>query len=256
MPPTPVPFEPSNRHRTDTLAIKTRLQELLPANQGESYWSAFGQLLSARITRAEFDLAVEPIFSSTDAAVRDLHNALILGVLYNASQPASVYTAPPKPKRSAIGWVDSCKRQRADDAPEERQRQRTKEAVMALGKKERQRLKNLPQLLSNPKPSFLASAAQASFNNNNSNNNASGSAGMVKTPLKPVDSQEKARWDAVSSCSESGDVPSDPGSLSDRMSAMAHRIGLHSAAPEAGVVLLDALQVRLVILQCPPKTLS
>lgn len=245
MPPFHFPLEPGNKHRADTQALKARLQELLPGPEGREYWKAFGEFLTGQMTRAEFDMVVEPIFNDPETqSARPVHNLMVLAVLFNISQPAGVYTAPPKPKRGEGGWFNGSKRKRGgwteDETPEERQRERTKEAVMALGKRERQRLKQLPEILSNPTPSFLQAAKTSPL-----------SATIPPAPLskassstlKPVDAQEMARWDSVLNCRQAEDIPSDPSLLSDRMSAIAHRTGLHSAAPDAGALLLDAVQV-------------
>jgi hypothetical protein len=41
--------------RADTLALKQRLAELMPLEQGELYWEAFGSFLTGKSTREEFE---------------------------------------------------------------------------------------------------------------------------------------------------------------------------------------------------------
>lgn len=241
MPPNLFPLEPTNHHRADTIALKKRLQELLPGPEGRTYWRAFSELLGAQITRKEFDAATSAILSSNEAAA-ETHNALILAVLYNVFQPTEHYVTPHKPRKSlghhdgeGGGWFDGAKRKAAEETPEDRTRERAKQAVMALGKRERSRLKRLPDLLSQPTPSFMQPRASPFMQS---------PAQSPGSTTKPVDIQEQARWDAVESCSAAGDLPRDPASLGDRMSSIAHRINLHSAGPEAGQLMMDAVQVR------------
>jgi len=41
------------------MAIKQRLGDLLPLQQGEAYWNAFGSFLTGHSTRDEFDMSTD-----------------------------------------------------------------------------------------------------------------------------------------------------------------------------------------------------
>ena len=243
----PLPFPPpATAKRANTLLLKHKLADLLTPEQGEVYWSLLCNLLTAKITREEFELGWAEHLSEAEAALGPgeleyMHNSLLFSILYNTSKP----TLPPAGV-SHQGWNSKRKRGALDtgDTPDPlgdlaRKRRRVKKLVQGMTKAEKKRLKHL---LTNKKEEPIvpwSSLASSGFALETAEKTRSGlmpsSAG-----LKPPNSgqsisitgwklcididttaalqQDLSRVSAAPSCSESRELP-DLQTLNDRKSA-------------------------------------
>lgn len=147
----PLPFPPpAAAKRANTLLLKHKLVDLLTPEQGEAYWSLLCSLLTAKITREEFELGWEEHLSEAEASLAPgqlefMHNSLLFSILYNTSKP----TLPPTGV-SHQGWNSKRKRGALDagEAPDPlgqlaRKRRRVKALVQGMTKAEKKRLKHL-----------------------------------------------------------------------------------------------------------------
>jgi len=172
----PAPAHPPPK-RTDTVALKLRLAELLDPDHGHLYWTGLGDFVAARINRTEWDDVLRRAFGP-DQAVRDqacastlsllcalgtaltlsctpllavkLHNALLLSILYNTTRPflppSSVRHSGFHPrgakKRGAAGMTGGDADGLASAADDKRRRL-LRDKVMSLGRRERAEVKLL-----------------------------------------------------------------------------------------------------------------
>ncbi|KAM0755939.1 hypothetical protein T439DRAFT_320637 [Meredithblackwellia eburnea MCA 4105] len=124
--------------RADILSLKLRLAALLPPDHGQQYWVALVDFVTGKINRDELAIVMKRTIGHYSEAVQ-LHNALILSILYNTTRPS----LPPPSIRHA-GWH---KRHRDKDGfkleDRDPKRRRIKQSVMAIGKRERADLKML-----------------------------------------------------------------------------------------------------------------
>ena len=109
-PSYPYPFPPpAAAKRANTLLLKHKLVDLLTPTEGEAYWTLLCNLVTAKITREEFELGWNSELSHSPAATSGqlevLHNALLLSILYNTTKP----TLPPA-SASYQGWTSKRKR--------------------------------------------------------------------------------------------------------------------------------------------------
>ncbi|KPV73749.1 uncharacterized protein RHOBADRAFT_54934 [Rhodotorula graminis WP1] len=147
----PAPAHPPPK-RTDTVALKLRLAELLDPDHGHLYWTGLGDFVAARINRAEWDDVLRRAFGP-DQAVRDqafkLHNALLLSILYNTTRPF----LPPSSVRHSGFHPRGAKKRGAGgltgdgaglaSAAEDKRRRLLRDKVMSLGRRERAEVKLL-----------------------------------------------------------------------------------------------------------------
>ncbi|GAA6057885.1 hypothetical protein JCM3770_001816 [Rhodotorula araucariae] len=142
----PAPAHPPPK-RTDTVALKLRLAELLDPDHGQLYWTGLADFVVGRINRHEWDEVMRRAFGA-DPATRGqalkLHNALLLSILYNTTRP---FLPPSSVRHSGFHPRGAKKRALAGDglasAAEEKRRRLVKDAVMALGRRERSEVKHL-----------------------------------------------------------------------------------------------------------------
>ncbi|KAG0663719.1 hypothetical protein C6P46_002288 [Rhodotorula mucilaginosa] len=140
----PSPTSPPSR-RTDLVSLKLRLAELLTPEQGTLYWSGLADFFTGRINRNEWDDIMKRAFGR-DRTKRQqalkLHNALVLSIVYNTTRP---YLPPTSIRHS--GFHPRGSKKRARDPPptelEEKRKRLLKDAVMALGRRERGEVKLL-----------------------------------------------------------------------------------------------------------------
>ncbi|BGP42138.1 hypothetical protein JCM10449v2_006141 [Rhodotorula kratochvilovae] len=142
----PSPAHPPAK-RTDTVALKLRLAELLDPDHGQLYWSGLADFVVGRINRTEWDDVMRRAFGpdpATRAQALKLHNALLLSILYNTTRP---FLPPSSIRHSGFHPRGAKKRALAGDglasAAEEKRRRLMKDAVMALGRRERGEVKLL-----------------------------------------------------------------------------------------------------------------
>ncbi|KAN0061203.1 hypothetical protein ACQY0O_006938 [Thecaphora frezii] len=127
--------------RADTLDLKQKLAVALGDN-GTRYWQTFVQFCKGAISRSEFEELAQKCLKSEHV---HLHNALILGILYNASADV------PGPSSSRRGGRNRVRRRLpdgtlvSDDESDDDQpsKKRLRTLVAGLSKKDRMRLKNL-----------------------------------------------------------------------------------------------------------------
>ncbi|KAI5476373.1 hypothetical protein MNV49_007822 [Pseudohyphozyma bogoriensis] len=126
------------RQRADLLKLKARLASLLPPEEGQEYWAALVGFITGKINRHELGSIMDRVLGTKGEAVQ-LHNALLLAILYNTTRT----TLPPSAVRHA-GWH---KRHRDKDGfkleDRDPKRRKLKAAVMAIGKRERAEIKTL-----------------------------------------------------------------------------------------------------------------
>ena len=161
----PYPFPPPpTAKRANTLLLKHRIADLLTREQGEAYWSLLCKLLTAKITKEEFDLGWQTHFGASPSrkqqlatgaagdvdldALQYLHNALLLSILYNTTRP----TLPPS-NVSNQGWQNKRKRppgaagttdEAADPLGEHAaKRRKVKQLLSGMTRAEKKRLKIL-----------------------------------------------------------------------------------------------------------------
>lgn len=170
------------------------------------------------------------------------HNDLILAVLHNV-------TAPPLPSSSSrsSGWLKKRKQSTTlefSTSDQETKRRRLNDAVMALGKKERARLKGL---VHQPTPSHLL--LPSSSTSDHITKKPSAPLGTPKTVQgrSAAFQQDFARCRNTPLCAESLRLP-DMESLQARMSWSAYQADLLGGADtEAVSVLMAALTVRSIL---------
>ncbi|GAA5916845.1 hypothetical protein JCM8208_007002, partial [Rhodotorula glutinis] len=148
----PAPAHPPPK-RTDTVALKLRLAELLDPDHGHLYWTGLGDFVAARINRVEWDDVLRRAFGR-DQAVRDqafkLHNALLLSILYNTTRPflppSSVRHSgfhPRGAKKRGPGGGGGGDEAGLASAADDKRRRLLRDKVMSLGRRERAEVKLL-----------------------------------------------------------------------------------------------------------------
>ena len=232
-------FAPPGR-RADTLAIKAKIADLLTPANGALYWAAFGSLLTGKITAAEFELEIGHLLSDEGA---QLHNALVLAVLYNTTRP----TLAPPPSARHAGW--SRRRRRADGEdggdpalalarsldPREVKRRRLHEVVRSLSRRDRQRIRDTA-LVDVPAAPTASSSRSASSRGKLIPATAQGDYAQAKA----------ARWSSAS-----GQLP-DRDVMHNRLGLVAFESGLPAGADPAVAGLMSlALEVRLLCTRSP-----
>ncbi|KAL1919497.1 uncharacterized protein VTP21DRAFT_2190 [Calcarisporiella thermophila] len=130
--PSVAPSSTQASARQDVLSLKHQLAEALGDN-GQYYWQALTDFVRGRLNRQEFDFYANLYLNHENA---HLHNKFILANLHNAQLDI------PPPTQRSVGWS---KRKRAgtSEADGDPKRRRLKEAIISLGKAERERLKAL-----------------------------------------------------------------------------------------------------------------
>ncbi|CDS01444.1 related to HFI1-adaptor protein required for structural integrity of the SAGA complex [Sporisorium scitamineum] len=133
---SPAAQPPHRPIRADTLDLKQKLAVALGQN-GARYWQTLVQFLKGAIDRSEFEALAHKALKTEHI---HLHNALILGILYNASAdvpgPSSRATRPITRLLPDGATV-------TEEEEEEPSRKRLRNLVAGLPRKERLRLKNL-----------------------------------------------------------------------------------------------------------------
>ncbi|GAA5993106.1 hypothetical protein JCM10908_003108 [Rhodotorula pacifica] len=143
----PSPTSPPAR-RTDLVSLKLRLAELLTPEQGTLYWNGLAEFFTGRINRNEWDDIMKKAFGRERTKKQQalkLHNALVLSIVYNTTRP---FLPPTSIRHSGFHPRGSKKRARdpASGPPtelEEKRKRLLKDAVMALGRRERGEVKLL-----------------------------------------------------------------------------------------------------------------
>ncbi|KAJ9473971.1 Transcriptional regulator of RNA polII [Pseudozyma hubeiensis] len=122
--------------RADTLDLKQKLAVALGQN-GARYWQTLVQFLKGAIDRAEFEALAHKALKAEHI---HLHNALILGILYNASADVP---GPSSRASRRITRILPDGTTITEEEEEEPSRKRLRNLVAGLPRKERLRLKNL-----------------------------------------------------------------------------------------------------------------
>ncbi|KAL8284275.1 hypothetical protein RQP46_005024 [Phenoliferia psychrophenolica] len=224
----PSPANPPKR--ADLLSLKLRLAALLPPDDGRLYWAALVEFLTGKINRDELGAVITRVLGVKGEAVQ-LHNALLLSILYNTTRPS----LPPSSIRHA-GWH---KRQRDKDGfkVEDRdpKRRKLKASVMALGKRERADLKLLAVGRNKESDKDRERAQQhlltASLDSRGGEIGKDGlpvSLANAKSPSATLQ-QDYMRCLQTPMCCESKLLP-DLETLKDRMSLLAYENGLGGGA--------------------------
>ncbi|GAA5867127.1 hypothetical protein JCM3774_004403 [Rhodotorula dairenensis] len=189
----PSPTSPPRR-RTDLVSLKLRLAELLTPDQGQLYWSGLADFFAGRINRNEWDEVMHRAFGR-DASKRQqalkLHNALVLSIVYNTTRP---WPPPTSIRHSGFHPRGSKKRARDPAAGptteyEEKRKRLLKEAVMALGRRERGEVK-------------LLNAASVSGATGSGGAGAAGGAVKTKGQMAAADEERKRKRRAAEALSE------------------------------------------------------
>ncbi|KAK0555387.1 hypothetical protein OC845_000259 [Tilletia horrida] len=144
------------RQRIDTLAIKAQLGAALGENQLH-YWHALRSFCTAALDRAEFEQLARGYLGND---LIHLHNALIMGILHNASPGVP----GPSTDDDPLGTTSSSKRRKPGDpdltAVADIPIQKRQRIVLAgLPKRERQRLKQVGKLARGPTATAAAGSA-------------------------------------------------------------------------------------------------
>uniref|UniRef100_V5ESC0 Uncharacterized protein n=1 Tax=Kalmanozyma brasiliensis (strain GHG001) TaxID=1365824 RepID=V5ESC0_KALBG len=122
--------------RADTLDLKQKLAVALGQN-GARYWQTLVQFLKGGIDRSEFEALAHKALKTEHI---HLHNALILGILYNASADVP---GPSSRATRRITRILPDGTTITEEEEEEPSRKRLRNLVAGLPRKERLRLKNL-----------------------------------------------------------------------------------------------------------------
>ncbi|CCF50556.1 hypothetical protein NDA11_006581 [Ustilago hordei] len=125
--------------RADTLDLKQKLAVALGQN-GARYWQTLVQFLKGAIDRSEFEALAHKALKAEHV---HLHNALILGILYNAS------TDVPGPSSRTVRRITRILPDGStitEEEEEEPSRKRLRNLVAGLPRKERLRLKKLEKV--------------------------------------------------------------------------------------------------------------
>ncbi|PLW10471.1 hypothetical protein PCANC_07109 [Puccinia coronata f. sp. avenae] len=257
-------YQPPPNKRVDTLAIKQSIADELSEDDGLAYWSALVTFLKGQLDRTEFEAQTAQLLKSEKLV--SLHNALILSILYNATRtdlPTANLSQEHNPT-TGEGWY---KRKRAPQPPtpvkiksknEERdpKKRRLKEAVMALGQRERNRLKQMASLKEKELEQQLKLNSQSSATRHISSSHhyvfPERAENVMNTPLASkmkISSstlyQDYMRCQQAPICSESKQLP-DFDTLKDRMSLIAYDSGLSNGVDStASSLALIALEVHL-----------
>ncbi|CAD6584935.1 MAG: hypothetical protein CYPHOPRED_002891, partial [Cyphobasidiales sp. Tagirdzhanova-0007] len=252
IPPPLFPPPPSSK-RANTLLLKHSLVHLLSPQDGHAYWSLLCNLITARITRQEFDQGWEDQLAHTPPAISGqldlLHHALLLSILYNTCTP----TLPPA-SVSHQGWTSMRKRGEAAMLAEggqdplgliARKRRKLKRLVQGMTKAEKKRLREVKVKEGDEE----GQGDKAAKDNKNPSTRSLGlyppSAGLLKTSLTASAQQEHLRVQAVPSALESQYLP-DLQTLTDRMSAVAYASGRSAPVdPQAARLASVALDIYL-----------
>ncbi|PWZ03654.1 hypothetical protein BCV70DRAFT_209895 [Testicularia cyperi] len=123
--------------RADTLDLKQKLAVALGPN-GARYWQALVQFCKGNIDRSEFEALAHKSLKSEHV---HLHNALILGILYNASADVPGPSSSRASRRVTRVLPDGTTV--TEEEEEEPSRKRLRTLVAGLPRKERMRLINL-----------------------------------------------------------------------------------------------------------------
>ncbi|KAK4701359.1 transcriptional coactivator HFI1/ADA1, partial [Phenoliferia sp. Uapishka_3] len=223
----PSPANPPKR--ADLLTLKLRLAALLPPEEGRHYWDTLVAFLTGKINRDELGSVITRVLGVKGEAVQ-LHNALLLSILYNTTRPA----LPPSSIRHS-GWH---KRQRDKDGfkVEDRdpKRRKLKASVMALGKRERAEIKSFSIGRKEMDKERERAAQQTLTASLDSRGGEIGQDGLpislanAKSPSATLQ-QDYMRCLQTPLCCESKMLP-DLETLRDRMSLLAYENGLGGGA--------------------------
>ncbi|OAV96244.1 hypothetical protein PTTG_03453 [Puccinia triticina 1-1 BBBD Race 1] len=256
-------YPPPPNKRADTLAIKQAIADALSEDDGRAYWASLVKFLTGKLDRTEFEAQTARLLQSESLV--GLHNALILSILYNTTRPDPATTNPLKdpetPPTTGEGWH---KRKRPPAPPvappkiktksveKDPKKRKLKEAVMALGHRERNRLKQIASLkeeelvklnAQQPLPRPL-SACQYLYPERTENVMSTPLASKMKISSSTL-YQDYMRCQQAPVCSESKQLP-DFDTLKDRMSLIAYDSGLMNGVDKAASSLaLIALEVHL-----------
>ncbi|KNZ53494.1 hypothetical protein VP01_3225g3 [Puccinia sorghi] len=266
-------YPPPPNKRADTLLIKQEIADAMSEDDGMAYWSSLVKFLKGQLDRSEFEAQTARLLNSEKLI--SLHNALVLSILYNTTRtdlpPANSPNDFNPFSTTGTGWH---KRKRVQQPPappatpavpvkvvkakiEERdpKKRRLKEAVMALGQRERNRLKQIASLREdqldqhlklNPQPFAPPPLSSHHFIFPERSEN------VMNTPLASkmkISSstlyQDYMRCQQAPICSESKQLP-DLDTLKDRMSLIAFDSGLVNGVDKtASSLALIALEVHL-----------
>ncbi|GAA5912735.1 Hfi1p [Sporobolomyces salmoneus] len=140
--------------RADLISIKQRLAQLLAPRPdlGELYWSGLTEFILGKITRAELGEVLERCFiKSTDRIQAiNLHNALLLSILYNTTRPtlpsSSIRHTGFNPrgtkKRNLLTLLGQGGYEGDEETEQQEQRRKKiKKVVLRVGKRERAEIK-------------------------------------------------------------------------------------------------------------------
>ncbi|KAH9813885.1 transcriptional regulator of RNA polII, SAGA, subunit-domain-containing protein [Melampsora americana] len=257
-------YTTSNNSRSDTLAIKQKLIELIKPEDGIQYWSSFKNFIKAKIDRREFEEDVSRILNSDQLV--GLHNSLVLSILYNTTRPESPPINPPgrpnlyttgqgwyKRKRvqTPINQTNKSSKSKLEEL--DSKKRKLKESVLSLGQRERNRIKQIPKEKEKEKEYH-----QKHSNLYHSKNlpidylvrekvdNVTNT--LLASKMKISSStlyQDYMRCQQAPLCSESKQLP-DSDTLKDRMSLIAYDSGLVNGVDNSAASLaLIALEVHL-----------
>ncbi|GAA5992483.1 hypothetical protein JCM5350_003491 [Sporobolomyces pararoseus] len=142
--------------RADLISLKQRLAQLLAPHPelGELYWTGLTEFVLGKITRSELGEILERCFNKSSDRIQaiNLHNALLLSILYNTTRPtlpsSSIRHTGFNPrgtkKRNLLSILGQGGYEGDAEEPTELQEKRTKkikQVVMMVGKRERAEIK-------------------------------------------------------------------------------------------------------------------
>ncbi|KAI9603996.1 hypothetical protein H4Q26_003606 [Puccinia striiformis f. sp. tritici PST-130] len=237
-------YPPKPTKRADTLAIKQAIAEALSEQDGLTYWTSLVKFIKGNLDPTEFHAQTAALLKSERLV--GLHNALVLSILYNTT---CLGPSTPNPDKESEGPTTTTtttgegwhKRKRvtisASPTPPTKpkpksqektlKKRRLKQAVMALGQRERNRLKQIASLKDelklNSQKSLLSSPYYL---------HPERTPNVMDTPLASkmkISSstlyQDYMRCQQAPICSESKQLPNFE-TLKDRMSLIAYDSGL------------------------------
>ncbi|KNE91681.1 hypothetical protein PSTG_14901 [Puccinia striiformis f. sp. tritici PST-78] len=257
-------YPPKPTKRADTLAIKQAIAEALSEQDGLTYWTSLVKFIKGNLDPTEFHAQTAALLKSERLV--GLHNALVLSILYNTT---CLGPSTPNPDKESEGPTTTTtttgegwhKRKRvtisASPTPptkpkpksqeKDPKKRRLKQAVMALGQRERNRLKQIASLKDelklNSQKSLLSSPYYL---------HPERTPNVMDTPLASkmkISSstlyQDYMRCQQAPICSESKQLPNFE-TLKDRMSLIAYDSGLANGVDKtASSIALIALEVHL-----------